>query len=86
MTISRFVALLTPIFAGLAGWIATLAVQYLPGAPALDQGELTAVFVAGATAATASALKWLDGLSKHERAVVDADLAGDTRAQDYIKP
>jgi hypothetical protein len=86
VTISRLVALLTPVFAGLSGWIATLAAQYLPGAPTLDQGELTAVFIAGATTAAGAALKWLDGRSKHERAVIEADLAGKTRAQNYIKP
>lgn len=71
MSISRIVALLTPVFAGLAGWIAQLAAQYLPGTPALDQGELTAIFIAGAGAAAAAAVKWLDGRSKHERAVTE---------------
>jgi hypothetical protein len=69
MTLSRFVTLLTPVFAGLSGWVTTLAVEYLPGAPTLDQGELTAIFVAGATAGAGAAIKWLDGLSKHERGV-----------------
>jgi hypothetical protein len=66
MTISRIVTLLTPIFAGLAGWVCQLAAQYLPGTPSLDEGELTAIFIAGATAAVAAAVKWLDGRSKHE--------------------
>lgn len=69
MSISRIVTLLTPVFAGLAGWVCTLAAQYLPGHPSLDSGELTAVFIAGAAAAAGSAVKWLDGRSKHERNV-----------------
>jgi hypothetical protein len=67
--ISRYVAFLTPVFAGVAGWVCTLAAQYLPGAPDLDDGQLTAIFVAGATAGLGAAVKWLDGRSKHERAV-----------------
>jgi len=66
MSISRIVALLTPIFAGLSGWIATLIAEHLPGAPQLDQGELTAVFVTGAAAALGAAWKWLDGRAKWE--------------------
>ncbi len=38
-------------FAGLAGWIA----DHFPGTPVLDSNELTAIFVAGALAATAEA-------------------------------
>lgn len=66
MSVSRVVTLLTPVFAGLAGWVAQLAAQYLPGTPTLDQGELTAIFVAGALAAAGAVVKWLDGRSKYE--------------------
>jgi hypothetical protein len=59
------VVLLTPIFVGLSGWVAELAVRYLPGTPALDRGELTAVFIAGMTAAATAAVKWLHGRSQH---------------------
>lgn len=65
-SINRVVALLTPIFAGVAGWIAQWCAEHLPGAPNLDSGELTAVFIAGATAATGAALQWLNGWQKHE--------------------
>jgi hypothetical protein len=68
MTINRVVALLTPVFAALAGWIAQVAAQYLPGHPSLNAGELTAVFVAGAAAALAAAYKWLQGWQKFEEA------------------
>jgi hypothetical protein len=65
VSVSRVVALCTPLFVALAGYVATLALK-LPGAPVLDKGELTAVFIAGASAAGAAALKWLHGRSKHE--------------------
>lgn len=67
--ISRYVAFLTPAFSGLAGWLCTLAAQYLPGAPDLDETQLTGIFVTGAGAAAAAAWKWLDGRSKFERGV-----------------
>jgi len=68
MTISRGVALLTPVFAGLAGWVAQLAAKYLPGTPALDETELTAIFIAGAGVAAAAAWKWLEGRATWEQA------------------
>lgn len=65
--IGRVVVLLTPVFAGVAGSLASWAAQHLPGGPALDSGELTAVFVAGAGAATSAVLAWLKGRREHER-------------------
>jgi uncharacterized BrkB/YihY/UPF0761 family membrane protein len=64
--IGRIVVLLTPILAGVAGYIAQLAAKYLPGAPELDQGELTAIFVAGAAAVIPVVVTWLYNLGKHE--------------------
>jgi hypothetical protein len=64
--LGRIVVLLTPVFAGVAGWIATVAAEHLPGAPNLDAGELTAVFVAGAAAVVPIIYKWLEGLQRHE--------------------
>ncbi len=74
IAINRLVALLTPVFAGVAGWFATWASENLPGAPSLDQGELTAIFIAGATAGLAAAWKWLDGWQKHEEREAIQDL------------
>lgn len=71
MPVNRIVILLTPIFVGLAGYIAELASKYLPGAPALDKSQLTAVFITGAIAATTAVLKWLHG---HQKAQVAAGL------------
>ena len=67
ITPNRIVALLTPVFAALAGGLATWVADTVPGAPSIDSGELTAIFIAGATAATAAAYKWLDGWAKYER-------------------
>lgn len=66
MSVSRAVALLTPLFAALAGYV-TVEAAKLPGAPALDTTQLTVVFVGGATAAAAAALQWLHGRAAHER-------------------
>lgn len=66
MSVSRIVTLLTPIFAGLAGWVATWIAENFPGTPQLDSGELTAIFIAGATAAASAVWKWLEGRAKWE--------------------
>ena len=67
LSISRVVTLLTPVFAGLAGWIATLIADNFPGAPALDATELTAVFVAVALTAGQTASTWLKGRALWEQ-------------------
>lgn len=66
LTPNRIVALATPLFASLAGWIAQWVADHFPGTPNLDEGELTAVFIAGALAATTAAFQWLRGWMKHE--------------------
>lgn len=70
MSVSRVVTLFTPVFAALAGYVATQAAR-LPGAPSLSRDELTVLFVAGATSGTAAAVKWLDGRARHERQASD---------------
>jgi hypothetical protein len=64
--ISRIVVVLTPIFAGLAGWVATWAAEHLPGGPQLDATEMTAIFVAGVGAAVSAVLAWLKGRREYE--------------------
>ena len=66
--IGRIVVLLTPVLASLAGWLAQLAAEYLPGAPDLDETGLTVVFVAGAGAVVAAIWKWLENRGKFEQA------------------
>jgi len=73
MNPNRVVALLTPVFAGLAGFIAQAVSDNFPGAPALDQGELTAIFIAVAASVVAVAWKWLEGWQQHEEREALAD-------------
>jgi len=68
--LGRFVALLTPVFVVAAGWIAGAVAKAVPGAH-LDQGQLVAFMVIGATGALASGLKWLHGWQQHERLVAE---------------
>jgi hypothetical protein len=63
--INRVVVLLTPVFASVSGLLATQIGEWIPGAN-LDEAEITALFVTGATAALAAAYKWVDGWQKHE--------------------
>lgn len=61
---NRVVVLLTPlVFAPAAGYVTALVAKQVPGIH-LDSGELTALFIAGATAAVVKAYKWLDGWQK----------------------
>jgi hypothetical protein len=66
MSLNRIVVLLTPVFAALAGWLTEWVAQHFPGTPNLDKGQLTVLFVAGATFAFGKAALWLHGWQKHE--------------------
>lgn len=66
MNPNRIVTLLTPVFAGLAGSASVWMAENLPGAPQVSEDGLTAIFIAGATSATAAAWKWLQGWQRHE--------------------
>ena len=64
---NRVVAIATPlVFAPLAGTVAALAAKYAPGLE-IDQGQLVAVFIAGATIAFAKAGLWLKGWQDYEK-------------------
>jgi hypothetical protein len=73
--LNRVVVLLTPIFAGIAGWIVTRVGEAMPGVN-LDEGELTALFIAAFLAATEMARQWLIGHRKHEENEVLLELNG----------
>jgi hypothetical protein len=63
---NRVVTIATPlVFAPLAGTITALAARYAPGLD-IDQGQLEAVFIAGATIAFAKSGLWLRGWQKDE--------------------
>jgi hypothetical protein len=66
--ISRFVAILTPIFAVVAGWLAGVVAQVVPGAH-LDQNQIVAFMTAAAVAAITAGWKWLQGWQQHEALV-----------------
>lgn len=63
--LGRIVVLLTPIIAGISGWIVSEAAKVLPGTPAIDGNELTLLFVAGTLTSGAAIYKWLENLAKH---------------------
>lgn len=66
--IGRFVALLTPLLAIAAGWLAGVVGHAIPGVT-LDQGQITAFMIAAATAVLGAAWKWLQGWQAHEQRV-----------------
>lgn len=66
--IGRFVAILTPVFAIAAGWIAGLIAQVVPGAH-LDQNQIVAFMTAAAVGAITAGWKWLQGWQQHEALV-----------------
>jgi hypothetical protein len=68
--IGRFVAILTPVFAVAAGWLAGVVAKAVPGAH-LDQAELVSFMVAASASAIAAAWKWLQGWQQHEQLVAD---------------
>ena len=61
LTPERVVLLLTPILAGLSGWLVQLIAQHFPGTPHLDEVELTAIFAAGVLAAVTAVWQWAKG-------------------------
>src|ERR1700751_5537572 len=68
--IGRFVAILTPVFAIAAGWIAGVVAKAVPGAH-LNQSEIVSFMVAASVSAIAAGWKWLQGWQQHEQQVAD---------------
>lgn len=60
MSIERVVAVLTPLFAAVAAWLTGLIGAHIPGVN-IPPDQIVALEIAGFTAATAAALKWLHG-------------------------
>lgn len=64
---NRVVAIATPlVFAPLAGAVTALAAKYAPGLD-IDEGQLEAIFIAGAAIAVAKAGLWLKGWQDYEK-------------------
>jgi hypothetical protein len=66
--IGRFVAILTPVFALAAGWLAGIIAQAVPGAH-LDKNQIVAFMTAAAVSAITAGWKWLQGWQQHEALV-----------------
>lgn len=75
MSIERAVALLTPLFAALAGALTAWLGKHFPGLPVLNPAEVTALMAGGALTAGAAALKWLHGRAHYTELVAVADKA-----------
>jgi hypothetical protein len=66
--LGQFVAILTPFFALLAGWLAGIVAKAVPGVT-LDKNQIIAFMVAVTTTALGAGYKWLTGWQEHERRV-----------------
>lgn len=63
--INRVVTILTPFLAVISGYVWTWAADNLPFvADNLSEGQLTAIFIAGAASAVALAYQWINGKLK----------------------
>jgi len=79
----RCVALLTPVFAVGAGWLAAVVAKHFPGVK-LDTGAITAFMSAATLSVLGVAWKWLEGWQQHEARVshgVEKPVKADTVQQ-----
>ena len=72
--IGRFVALLAPVFAIAAGWLAGAVATIVPGAH-LDQTQIVSFMLAASTSALTATWKWLQGWQQHELRVAQGSVA-----------
>ena len=72
MSPNRIVALITPVCALAAGWVASWIAQNFPDAN-ISKESLQAVFIGGMLAVLAPAAQWLHGWQKFEERQADAD-------------
>lgn len=72
-SIERVVAVLTPVFAALAGVLTGWLGNHFPGHPALNSTDVLALEITGFTGAAAAALKWLHGRQKFMQVTDDID-------------
>ena len=68
--IARFVAILTPVFASLAGLLAGWVASLWPGLH-LDPAQIVTFMTTAAVAALTAAWKWLQGWQQHELMVAE---------------
>ena len=72
MSPNRIVALLTPVCALAAGWVASLIAQNFPDAN-ISKESLQAVFIGGMAAVIAPAWQWMHGWQKYEARQSEAE-------------
>jgi hypothetical protein len=72
MSPNRIVALLTPVCALAAGWVASWIAQNFPSAN-ISKESLQAVFIGGMLAVIAPAAQWLHGWQKYEERQSETD-------------
>jgi hypothetical protein len=75
MTPNRLVALLTPIAAPIAGYIASVLATQFPGLE-LPKSAVEEIFIAGSLIALAPAAQWLHGWQKWEQQQAQTEAAG----------
>lgn len=72
MSPNRIVALLTPVCALAAGWVASWIAQNFPDAN-ISKESLQAVFIGGMAAVIVPAWQWLHGWQKYEARQAEAE-------------
>ena len=72
MSPNRIVALLTPVCALAAGWVASWIAQNFPDAN-ISKESLQAVFIGGMAAVVVPAWQWLNGWQKYEARQAEAE-------------
>jgi hypothetical protein len=67
--INRIATLLTPVFAAVAGWVATWIAENFPYLESMgfNETQILGFFITGAVAALGIAYKWLDGWQKDQQ-------------------
>jgi hypothetical protein len=88
MSPNRIVALLTPVCALAAGWVASWIAQNFPAAN-ISKESLQVVFVGGMAAVIAPAWQWLHGWQKYEARQAEAEqlaLASDAALSTAAEP
>ena len=72
--IGRFVALLAPVFAIAAGWLAGFVASKVPGVT-LNPAQIASFMAVASTSALTATWKWLQGWQQHEQLVARGAVA-----------
>lgn|GEM_PF-771198 len=72
--LARGVALLSPVFAIAAGWLAGAVARIVPGAH-LEPAQVTAFMLAASATALSAAWKWVQGWQQHELLVAQGKVS-----------